>query len=166
MKKSHLITGAIVAAFALCGTLTTSAAPQDEASPSPGASGSSATATSSDSPAVKAPRATSFRGSIASVDESAKTFTMSGKKARVIKVTDKTSVTKDGETATFADIAADQKVTGSGWKQEDGTFEAKMVKIGGPSETDKASSRKKAKKGDAAATEASATPTASASPRR
>jgi len=161
MKKSNLITGAIVASFALCGTLTTSAAPQKEASPSPTASGSAGTASSSASAEEKAPRATGFRGSVASVDASAKTFTTAGKKPRVIKVTDKTSVTKDGATASFADIAADQKVSGSGWKQEDGTFEAKMVKIGGPSEADQGAAGKKSKKAANAAAGASASPSGS-----
>lgn len=148
MKKSNVI---IVAALALCGTLSPVAA-QKEASPSP---------ESASSAEAKAPRATSFRGSVASVDASAKTFTMSGKAARVIKVTDKTSVTKDGAAATFVDIVADQKVTGSGWKQEDGTFEAKMVKIGGPGEADKGAAGKKSKKAANAAAGASASPSVS-----
>ncbi len=95
MKKFTLITSACVAALALSGPLTASAAPEKEASPSPSASPADSTAAAS--PETKAPRAIQFRGSVASVDTSAQTFTVAGKStSRVFKVTDKTTVTKSG----------------------------------------------------------------------
>ncbi len=163
MKNPKLLTGACVAALAFCGATTAFSAPKKEASPSPSPSGSglpTAATASSTSSTAKAPRATAFRGSVASVDASAKTFTIAGKTPRVVKVTDKTMVTKAGETATFTDMAADEKVTGSYWKQADGTYEAKLVKIGGPSDADKASS-KKSKKADETAADSSSSPSPS-----
>ncbi len=104
-----------------------------------------------------------MRGSVSSVDAAAGTFTIVGKKkTRVFKVTDKTTVTKDGAAATIADITADERVTGSFWKQEDGTLEAKTVKIGGKGAGGK-SAKKKSKKADADADAASAEATASPS---
>jgi hypothetical protein len=60
-------------------------------------------------------------------------------------VTDKTTVTKAGETAAMSDLTADEKVSGSYWKQDDGTLEARSVKIGGAGDkgTPKKSSKKK-----------------------
>ena len=81
------------------------------------------------------PRAIPFRGTATSVDQSAKTFAVAGKdSSRTFKATDKTTVTKDGKAATFADLANDTKVTGSYWKQTDGTLELKSLKIGSAAE--------------------------------
>ncbi len=162
MKKFTLITGVCLAALALGGPRTASAAPKKEASPSPSASPDASTAEAS--PAEKTPRAVRFRGSVASVDSTAKTFTIAGNKnSRVFKVTDKTTVTKDGATATFADITANEMVSGSYWKQDDGSMEAKMVTIGG-SRAAKGKSGKKAKKSDATDASMTASPSPSASP--
>lgn len=73
-----------------------------------------------------------FHGTISAVDQTNKTFTISGKTTtRVFKVTDKTTVTKGADAATMTDIAENQKVSGSYWKNPDGTLEAKTVKLGG-----------------------------------
>ena len=131
---SHLITGACVAVLALFGPLTASAQfKKSSPSPSP-----KADASPSASPSEKAPRALPFRGTASAVDQSARTFAVAGKDAsRTFKATDKTTITKDGNAATFADLADDTKVTGSYWKQTDGTLELKSLKIGGKTEGEK-----------------------------
>ena len=65
------------------------------------------------------------------MDKNGKTFTIAGKeKSRVFKITDKTTVTKGGNAATIKDIAPNEEVSGSYWKNADGSLEAKTVKIG------------------------------------
>ena len=83
-------------------------------------------------------RAIPYRGKIASVDGSAKTFTITGKeKSRTFKITDRTILTKAGQPATMKDVVADEEVRGSYWKMDDGTLEAKTVKLGALAEADK-----------------------------
>lgn len=77
------------------------------------------------SPGAKA-KPLPYRGKVASVDASAKTFTV-GK--RTIKVTDQTAITKQGAAATMADITVGEKVSGSYWKKNDGSLEAKNIKV-------------------------------------
>jgi hypothetical protein len=97
----------------------------------------------------------SFHGMVAAVDQKDKTFTITGKeKSRAFKVTDKTTITKGAATATIKDISENQEVSGSYWKNPDGTFEAKIVKLG-PTEKPKTS----------ASVSPAASPTASASPK-
>lgn len=80
---------------------------------------------------------------ISSVDQGAKTFTIAGKeKSRVFKVTDKTTVTKDGNSATMSDIAEKEEARGSYWKNEDGSLEAKSVMLGAKAEKSKKKSKK------------------------
>ena len=68
---------------------------------------------------------------ISAVDQSAKTFTITGKKqSRVFKVTDKTTVAKNGKTVSMRDITENEEASGSYWKNADGTLEAKTVKLG------------------------------------
>ncbi len=148
--KSQLLTGACLAALAFGLPTLVSAAPKKSASPTP-------TASEAASPAAKAPRAIPFRGNATALDSSAKTFTIAGKAAsRVFKVTDKSTLTKAGSPATFSDLTENEAVTGSYWKQEDGTLEVKSLKIGGKTEAEKtADAAKKAKK-DAKKAEAGA----------
>ena len=76
---------------------------------------------------------------VSAVDQTNKTFTISGKGAtRVFKVTDKTAITKGAGNAKFTDIVDNQEVSGAYWKNVDGTLEAKMVKLG-PTEKKSAS---------------------------
>jgi hypothetical protein len=86
----------------------------------------SATASPATSPAMKKPRPFPYHGKIASVDASAKTFTV-GK--RTFKVMETTTITKDGAPATMSDVTAGAMVGGSYWKKEDGSLEAKTVKL-------------------------------------
>lgn len=140
--KSQLITGACVAALALCAPLTASAKARKSASPSPAASASPAAIATTASPAKK--RALPFRGMISAVDQSARTFTINGKgTSRVFKITDATKITKDGNPGTMADLAEKQEIRGSYWKKADGSLEAKSVKLGARTEKEKKSKRKK-----------------------
>lgn len=101
--------------------------------PSPSSSpGSSAAA---GSPGVgnvsSANRPIAFHGVVVGVEQTAKTFTVSGKqKSHTFKVTDRTVITKGAQSASMRDISADEEVSGSYWKQTDGSLEARMVKIG------------------------------------
>jgi hypothetical protein len=83
------------------------------------------------SPAMHSARPIPFHGMISAVDQTAKTFTISGKeKSRTFKVTVKTTITKAGKSATMKDIAENQEVSGAAWQNPDGTLEAKLVKLG------------------------------------
>jgi hypothetical protein len=148
-SKSLLITGACVAAVALCTPTAAFAASKKSASPAPSASPAAAATAS---PAEKPARAIPFRGTATSVDQSAKSFVIAGKiNSRTFKATDKTTITKDDKAASFSDLSDNHKVTGSYWKQADGTLELKSLKIGAATE---------AKKSDTAATAASPSPSA------
>lgn len=169
-SKSQLISATCVAALALCGPMTALAASKKAASPTPAASASPAAAAS---PAMKAPRSIPFRGMVASVDQNAKTFTIAGKEAsRTFMVTEKTTVTKAGTAAAMKDLAANDAVRGSYWKQADGKLEARTVKIGAMTDAEKAAAGKKSKKktkdtGAAdVSTAAKASPSPSASPKK
>ena len=90
---------------------------------------------------------------LASVDADAKTFTV-GK--RTIKVTDQTKITKQGAAATMAEISLGEKVSGSYWRKDDGSLEAKNVKVGAKAET--AAPMTNARQKEGRATEASPSP--------
>jgi len=132
-------------------------------SPSPDAESSATAGTDTSSAAGGKMRATSFRGMIASVDEKAKTFTIAGKdSARVLKISDKTIITKAGQPATMKDVVANEEVRGSYYKTPDGSMEAKFVKLGPLSEAEKAEREaRKAKREDK---KAAMSPGASVSP--
>ena len=141
--KIPLITAACLAACALCAS---PAFAKGKQSPAPEASASpDASAKTTAKPARPIP----YHGKVASVDAAAKTFTV-GK--RTIKVTDETKITKEGAAATMADIVADEQVRGSYWKKEDGTLEAKSVKLGVKSAKPMADTQKKEGNGSADAT--------------
>jgi hypothetical protein len=83
------------------------------------------------SPEMHSARPIPFHGMISAVDQTAKTFTISGKeKSRTFKVTEKTRITKAGKSATMKDIAENHEVSGAAWQNPDGTLEAKLVKLG------------------------------------
>ena len=97
----------------------------------PPSASASATASPTASPAKQTARSIPFHGMISAVDQNAKTFTIAGKKqSRVFKVTDKTSITKAGMTATVQDVTENEEASGSYWKNADGTLEAKTVRLG------------------------------------
>lgn len=68
---------------------------------------------------------------VSAIDQKNKTFTISGKEAtRVFKVTGKTQIFKGIAAAGMKDIVDNEEVSGSYWKDSDGTLEAKVVKLG------------------------------------
>ncbi len=142
--KSHLITGLCVAAVAFCGSVNAA----DKKSPSPAPKAAATEKKDAAEPAAKKPRAIPFRGKASAIDKKEKSFSVVGKtNTRVFKVTDQTAVTKMGAPSTFDELTEDEDVTGSYWKHEDGSLEAKSLKIGGKSEAEKAAdAAKKAKK--------------------
>jgi len=95
----------------------------------------------SDAPSIKksesteaAKKPTPFRGKVATVDATAKTFTI-GK--RTFHVTEHTQISKDGKPATLADIKTGEAVTGSARKGEHDQIHAVSVYIGGKPEAPK-----------------------------
>jgi hypothetical protein len=89
------------------------------------------TPATSTSPGTQVSRPIPFHGMVSAVDQTKKTFTISGKEAtRIFKVTDKTSILKGARAATMSDIVDNEEVSGAYWKNPDGTLEAKMVKLG------------------------------------
>ena len=97
---------------------------KEKESPSPAATAATSPAASA---AMKKPHSIPYHGKVASVDSAAKTFTVG---ARKFAMTDNTKITKDGAEATMSDIAAGEQVSGSYWKKDDGTLEARSVKLG------------------------------------
>jgi len=151
MKTKIYLAGSVCAAsLAFCMPLGAQTTPTTSTSPaaSPQATASPA--------AQQTARPLPFHGSVSAVDQSAKTFTVGGKQAsRVFKVTDSTTITKAGAAGTMTDIVENEHVRGTYLKQDDGTLEAKTVKIGPKTEGEKRA--RKSKKG-AAAEEAAPTP--------
>ncbi len=79
-----------------------------------------------------------FRGMIAAVDERARTFTIAGKDhTRVVKITESTVITKTGQPATMKDVVVDLEVRGSYYKLPDESLEARTVKLGPLTDSDK-----------------------------
>ena len=159
MKLTNLlIIGAFFAVVAIC--LPTRSDAKAKGSPSPEAE-SSAALSAEASPAKM--RATAFKGMIASVDDIAKTFTIAGKDtSRVLKVTDKTIITKGGQPATMKDVVANEEVRGSCYKMSDGSMEAKLVKLGPLTDAEKA--EREARKAKREEKKAAMSPAASPSP--
>jgi hypothetical protein len=161
-QKKFLIIGAFFAVVVLC--LPTLSEAKAKGSPSPEVE-SSATARADASPAKL--RATAFKGMIASVDDIAKTFTIAGKDtSRVLKVTDKTIITKGGQPATMKEVVANEEVRGSYYKMPDGSMEAKVLKLGPLTEAEKAErdARRAKREEKKAAASSAATSASSASP--
>jgi hypothetical protein len=72
-----------------------------------------------------------FHGMVSAIDRNGKGFTIAGKqKARVFKITERTVITRSGKPAALGDLAENEEVSGSYWKNADGTLEAKTVKLG------------------------------------
>ena len=144
-----IVYGAPMAAFAASPTPAASVktSSKSKATPAEKATADEATTTKV--------RAIPFHGTVATVEQAAKTFTIAGKeKSRVFKVTDATVITKGGAPATFADLAANEQVRGNYVKATDGTLEARTVKVGPKTDAEKAEakpSKKKTKKEDASA---------------
>lgn len=154
-----LFCGVSLAAFA--------ASPEPEASPKKSAKAK--TSAADQAPAAETTtakvRAIPFHGTIGTVEQTAKTFTIAGKeKSRVFKVTDTTVITKAGASATFADLAANEEVRGNYVKAADGSMEAKTVKIGPMTDAEKAEKKSSKKKKTSDDASAAAAPSASPKP--
>jgi hypothetical protein len=125
-QRKYLIGGVCAAALLFCIPLVAQNPPLKSASPlaSPGA-------TAVASPAKQSARPIPFHGMVSAVDQKAKTVTISGKEeSRAFRVTDKTVMTKGANPATMKDIVENEEVSGSFWKNADGSLEAKTVKLG------------------------------------
>jgi hypothetical protein len=98
---------------------------------------SSTAQTAANSPGKQSTRPIPFHGIVSAVDQTNKTFTISGKETtRVFKITDKTKILKGAHTATVNEIVQNAEASGAYWKNPDGSLEAKMVKLGpGPKPT-------------------------------
>jgi len=126
--KLHLAGILCVASLAFSIPLTAQTMPRKA---TPFSANPSATASPTASLAKQTARSIPFHGMISAVDQSAKTFTIAGKKqSRVFKITDKTSITKSGITASMQDITENEEASGSYWKNADGTLEPKTLKLG------------------------------------
>src|SRR5437868_10615496 len=159
--KNFVIIGAFLAVAAIW--LPARSDAKRKGSPSPDAE-SSQTSTS-DVPAASGGklRPAPFRGMIASVDDKAKTFTIAGKDtSRVLKLTDKTIITKAGQPATMKEVVANEEVRGSYFKMPDGSMEAKFVKLGPLTDAEKAD--REARKAKREEKKAAISPSASVSP--
>ena len=98
---------------------------------------------------------------VSDVDQTAKTFTIASKRSsRVFKITEKTAVTKDGKPATIVEIVSNVEVSGSYWKNPDGSLEAKTVKIGPMKEKKPGEEAKKTKASPSPAASATSSPSA------
>jgi hypothetical protein len=135
--KNVLIIGAFLTIVAIC--LPTRSDAKTKGSPTPEAETSAASTADPSAAAGGKMRATPFKGMIASVDDKAKTFTIAGKdSSRVLKITEKTIITKAGQPATMKEVVANEEVRGAYYKMPDGSMEAKMVKLGPLTEAEKA----------------------------
>jgi len=158
MKKKIPFSAAAIALLSFRLPLAAKTMPRGtglSASASPIASGS---ATPSASAAKQNPRPLPFHGMVSAVDQKNKTFTISGKQAtRVFKVTARTQSIKGAAAGAMKDIVDNEEVSGSYWKNADGTFEAKVVKLG-PMEKKPASPAAKSSAAPSPSPSASATP--------
>jgi hypothetical protein len=156
-RKSSLVIGVCIATVVLCAPSPAPAKSKKTESPTPTAAPMAST-----SPAAasgKMPRSIPFHGKVAAVDASAKTFSIAGReKTRTIKITDQTKITKQGAAATMKDIVADEEVRGSYWKKEDGSLEARSVKLGPLTAEEMAQREARKKKKSDAVAEASPSP--------
>ena len=151
---SHLFTTSCLA-VALFLSPAAFAAGKKKASPAPAASAAASPAASS---GTKMVRVIPFHGMVSAVDGRAKTFTIAGKTStRVFKVSDQSVITKTGVPATMKDIAANEEIRGSYWKEADGTLMAKTVRVGPLTEQEKAAeAARKAKRAEKKAAKAGA----------
>lgn len=148
MKNKSQVIPACIAALALCSTPVAAVA-QSSSAPVPETESAVAVPAKAAAPATNNPsdRAFPFRGTVSATDEKAKTFTISGKeKSRVFKITDKTILTKGGVSATIKEVAVNEEVRGSYWKAADGSLEARIVKLGPKTETEKTATKKQSRK--------------------
>jgi len=148
MNRKSILTLAVLAAFAIGAPVSSFAKPKEKAA----AAGEKAATESKPVP---------YHGKVASVDATAKTFTIKGKeKDRVFSITDKTTITKDGAAADISAITAGEEVRGQAIKSGD-NWEAVKVMLGAK-EPKAGKEAKDTKKKDEAKPAADAKPDAAA----
>jgi len=72
-------------------------------------------------------RAVPFRGTVAAVDQAAKTVTVG---QRVFQITSETKVMKSDQPATLGDVKVGDAIAGNYLKGDDGKLTAKMIRFG------------------------------------
>ena len=157
--KHFLSLTTCLSAFLLL-TSPADAAKKKSASPAPSAAPS---ASPSGSPATRTFKGIPFHGMISAVDGRAKTFTISSRSgARVFKISNETSITRQGAIATMKDVVEKEEVRGLYRKEADGTLQAVVVKVGPLTEEEKAAeAARKARRAERRAAKAAASPSAS-----
>jgi hypothetical protein len=163
MNTKNKIITACTAALVYCAPVAAYAAsPTPATSPksSPRAKATEAEKAPASETATTKVRALPFHGTIASVEQTTKTFTIAGKeKSRIFKVTGTTVITKGGAPATMADLVANEEVRGNYVKAADGSMETRTVKVGPMTEAEKAEKKpSKKKKTEEASTSAAPSP--------
>ncbi len=95
---------------------------------------SSSSSTNKPAAAPVKPKGKAYNGTIASVDNDAKTFTitMANGTTQTIHYTSKTIIKKNRQPATSADIVVGQKARGTERKADSGDWVASTVNIGEP----------------------------------
>lgn len=125
--KTHLILGICIAIIVSL-PISIQAADKKKSAPAESASPAASAAASGEKPN---PRPGTFHGMATAVDQKGQAFTIAGKeKSRVFKVTANTKITKAGNDATMSDIVDNTEISGSYWKRDDGTLEAKTLRLG------------------------------------
>lgn len=81
-------------------------------------------------PIVATAKKAPFRGTIASIDKTAKTITLKGPKKQVIHITEATKITKEKLPVTFDSISVGTLVTGLKQKISNGDWQALSLRIG------------------------------------
>ena len=123
MKPKLTFSLVLIALLALAVPFSATAKKKATPTPSPAAS-PSPTATAA---AMKKPRSIPYHGKIGAVDAAAKTFTVG---SRTFRITSETTITKSGSPAGINDIVVGEEVRGSYWKHDDGSLDARSVKLG------------------------------------
>jgi Cu/Ag efflux protein CusF len=78
------------------------------------------------------PKSRPFRGTIKSVDNTAKSITLQGEAAQTFLIISETRIFKDGKPGTFADLKQGEAVRGRARENAEGKWEAMMVGLGAP----------------------------------
>ena len=131
--KNHITKLSLLAlAVALIGTPSVIRA--QDAAPAPAAPSTDTAAPAADAPAADAPvkhkkGGAPFKGTVEAVDTTANTITVD---KVTYNVTEKTKITKNGETATLADLTVGTKVRGTAKKSKGSdTLTAATIQVGG-----------------------------------
>jgi len=83
-------------------------------------------------PVVAVQKKVPFRGTVASIDKTAKTITLKGPKKQVIHITDATKITKEKLPSTIDSISVGSMVSGLKLQASNGNWEALSLRIGVP----------------------------------